>query len=346
MRAVVFQAIGKVGIAEVPEPEIQEPTDAVIRVIVSAICGSDLHFYHGKAPMSAGDGIGHEAVGVVEMVGADVTRVAPGDRVVVAFNIACGHCWFCARGQTQLCEEFRNLGAGAFGGGLPGAQAERLRVPSADVNLLSIPEEVDDERALFVGDIATTGVYAAALAAAEPQDVVAVVGAGPLGYFCIQAAQARGGGRVIAVDRDEARLALAQAAGAEPVNVTQQHPHTALADATQGRGADVVIEAVGSHDAFETAIDIVRRGGRVVIAGVYASETIELQLGVYWARALDIRFSGVCPVHAWWERTMSMVADGRIDPTPLISHRLPLSEAQQGYERFDRREATKVLLLP
>ena len=346
MLAVVFDAVGEVRVTDVAEPAVEEPGDAVVRVTRTAICGSDLHFFHGKAPIDPGDILGHEAVGVVESIGRDVRRFSPGDRVVVAFNIACGACWFCGRGETQLCEDFRNLGAGAFGGSLAGAQAARVRIPTADVNLLPIPEGMDDERALFVGDILTTGVYAASIAEIEPGSDVAVVGCGPVGFFCIQAALALGAGRVFAIDLEPGRLALAERVGAVAVNARQRHPVSVLSDATDGRGADVVLEAVGTPSAFESAVGIVRRGGRVVVVGVYAGESVELQLGVYWARALTLRFAGICPVHAWWERAMEEVVHGRIDPSLLISHRLPLEEAARGYALFDRREATKVVLLP
>lgn len=346
MRAVVFDGVGSVRVSDVPDPEIADPGDAIVRVTRSAICGSDLHFFHGKAPLDPGDVIGHEAVGIVETVGSDVRDFAVGDRVVVAFDIACGACWFCRRGETQLCEDFRNLGAGAFGGGLAGAQAERVRVPVADVNLLRVPDEVDDERALFVGDILTTAVYAAAIGEISDEDTVAVVGVGPLGYLCVQAAIARGARQVLALDREPARLALAAAAGAVPIDVSARHPSTAVAEATDGRGADVVLEAVGDPRAYESAIDVVRRGGRVVVVGMYAGESVSVQLGVYWARALTVRFAGICPVHAWWRAAMDEVVTGRIDPMPLVSHRLPLEEAPRGYALFDAREATKVLLVP
>ena len=346
MRAVVFEGVRAVGVREVPEPRVQESGDAVVRVTRTAICGSDLHFFHGKAPIEPGETMGHEAVGVIEAVGPDVRRHGVGDRVVVAFDIACGECWFCRKGQTQLCEDFRTLGAGTFGGGLAGAQAERVRIPVADVNLLRVPLDMDEERALFVGDILTTGMYGAALAGIEPEDVVAVVGVGPVGFFCVQAALMMGAARVFALDREPSRLALATQAGAEPVDVRERHPATALAEATGGRGADVVIEAVGSPAAFETAVDVARRGGRVVVVGMYAGESVEIQLGVYWARALDVRFAGICPVHAWWERAMAAVVQGLIDPLPIVSHRLPLEDAALGYDLFDRREATKVILLP
>ena len=346
MRAVVFESVCEVRVTDVPDAGIEEPGDAVVRVTRTAICGSDLHFFHGKAPIDPGDVLGHEAVGIVKAVGTGVERFSPGDRVVVAFNIACGACWFCRRGEMQLCDDFRNLGAGAFGGSLAGAQATHVRVPTADVNLLRIPDEVDDERALFVGDILTTGLYAASIAEIEPGSVVAVVGCGPVGFFCIQAARAIGAGQVFAIDLEPGRLELAASVGAVPVNARERHPVSALAEATDGRGADVVLEAVGSPSAYESALGMVRRGGRVVVVGVYAGESVEMQLGVYWARALTIRFSGICPVHAWWERAMDEVIAGRVDPSPLISHRLPLEEAAHGYALFDRREATKVVLMP
>jgi threonine dehydrogenase-like Zn-dependent dehydrogenase len=346
VRAVVFEAAGSVRVDEVPDPVVGEPTDAVVRVTLSAICGSDLHFFHLKAPVAPGDVLGHEAVGVVESVGAGVSRFSPGQRVVVAFDIACGACWFCERGQTQLCERSAVLGAGTFGGDLPGAQAERVRVPWADTNLMAIPAGVDDDHALFVGDILTTAVYAASLAAPASDDVVAVMGMGPVGLLCVQALRAVGAATVLALDRESVRLALAADAGAVPIHIGERNPQSAVEEATEGRGADVVLDAVGHPDAYRSAVSVVRRGGRVVVVGVYTGETVDLQLGVYWARALEIRFTGTCPVHAWWERAMDLVVTGVIDPTPLISHRLSLDDAPAGYELFDRREATKVLLTP
>src|ERR671919_174429 len=183
----------------------------------------------------------------------------------------------------------------------------RLRVPVADTNLLRVPDGMEDERALFVGDILTTGVYGAGIADIGARDTVAVVGAGPVGFFAAQSA------------RDEA---------------------------TGGRGADVVIEAVGSEPAWETALHVVRRGGTLVVLGMYVSERVELQLGVAWNRAVRFVFAGVTPIHAWWEEAMAAVADGSIHPLPIISHTLPLEDASTGYELFDRREATKVLLKP
>jgi threonine dehydrogenase-like Zn-dependent dehydrogenase len=345
MRAVVFEGVETLRVADAPDPRIEDPGDAVVRVTAAAICGSDLHFYRGKAPLSPGDTLGHEGVGVVESVGPAVERFRPGDRVVVAFNIACGRCWFCQHGQTSLCEEFRNLGAGPFGGELGGTQAELVRVPYAETNLLAIPDDVEDERALFVGDILTTGYYSAGIAGIEPGDAVAVVGAGPVGFFSIQAARNLGG-EVLALDMEQGRLQLAEAAGAFPIDVSQRNPQMAVCDRTGGRGADVVIEAVGTSSGFETAVDVVRRGGRVTIAGMFVSEMIDLSLGVYWSRALRLQFAGICPVHAWWEGAMEAVRSGAIDPLPVISHRLPLADAVEGYRLFASRRATKVVLKP
>ncbi len=346
MRAVVFEELGRVSVRDAPDSAIEEPDDAVVRVSIASICRSDLHFLHGKAPLEPGEPIGHEAMGVVEAVGPHVERFAPGDRVVVAFDIACGRCWFCRRGQTQLCEDFRMLGAGIFGGGLGGAQAELIRVPRADTNLLGVPDGLDDERALFLGDVLTTGFYGAAISGMREGETVAVVGAGPVGFFSVQAALVRGAGEVLALDLQPDRLALAEKVGAVAVDVSERHAQMAVADRTSGRGADVVIEAVGDPNALFTAVDAVRRGGVVTVLGMYTSETVNVPAGVWWARALQIRFGGVCPVHAWWDAALAEVASGRIDPLPIISHRLPLDDAPFGYELFDSRKASKVLLVP
>jgi alcohol dehydrogenase len=346
VKAVVYEDVQKLRVDDVPEPRIEDPGDAIVRITTAAICGSDLHFYHGKAPLLEGDQIGHEGVGVVEEVGDEVDGVRPGDRVVVAFNIVCGRCWFCLRGQNSLCVDFRNLGAGMVGGSLGGTQAERLRVPNASVNLLAIPDGMEDERALFVGDILTTGYYGAAIAGISDGDSVAVIGAGPVGFFAAQAARLQGAAQVQVLDLDPARLELMERMGFEPVNVAERNAHSAVCGFTEDRGADVVIEAVGTTDAFNTAQDVVRSGGTIAVVGMYVSETTELQLGVAWTRMLRYVFAGIAPVHAWWDEAMRAVADGRIDPLPIISHTLPLVEAPKGYELFDRREATKVVLKP
>ena len=346
MRGVVFEDVRRVRVDELADPKIEESTDAVVRVTTAAICGSDLHFYHGKAPLLPGDSMGHEGVGVVEDVGEDVTGFSPGDRVVIAFDIVCGECWFCARGQTALCESFRTLGIGTFGGDLGGTQAELVRVPVADTNLLRVPDGMEDERALFVGDILTTGVYGADIAGIRAGDTVAVVGAGPVGFFAAQAARLHDPAEVLVLDQRADRLALVDGLGLTTINVEERNAQSAVFEATDGRGADVVIEAVGTVPAWDTALHVVRRGGTLCVIGMYVTERVELQLGVAWSRAVRFVFGGVCPIHAWWEEAMRAVTDGSIDPLPIISHTLPLEEAPAGYELFDRREATKVLLKP
>jgi threonine dehydrogenase-like Zn-dependent dehydrogenase len=346
VRAVVFREPGRVEVDDVPEPRLEHPEDAIVRVSVSAICGSDLHFFHGKAPLEPGESMGHEAVGVVEEIGDRVTSLSVGDRVAAAFSIACGTCWFCRSAQTQLCEDARILGAGLFGGSLGGAQAERVRIPHADVNLLPLPDGIDDERGVFLGDALSTAFHAAEAAAIRPGETVAVVGAGPVGYLSASSARLHEPAEVIAIDLDAERLALVATVGALPVNAVERNPQSAVFERTGGRGADVVIEAVGSPAAFERALDVVRRGGRVVVVGMYASEVVSAQLGVWWARAIDVRFTGLCPVHGVWRRAMAEVERGRLDPLPLVSHRLPLEEAPAGYGLFEERRATKVLLRP
>ncbi|MDP8956157.1 MAG: alcohol dehydrogenase catalytic domain-containing protein [Actinomycetota bacterium] len=346
MKAVVYQDVEQIKVDDVPDPEIEHPADAIVKITTAAICGSDLHFYHGKAPLMPGETIGHEGVGIVEATGPEVGRVKSGDRVVLAFTIGCGHCWFCQHGQTALCEEFRGLGAGMFGGGLGGAQAERVRVPNADLNLLPIPEGMEDERALFVGDILTTAYYGAAVAGIESGDSVAVVGAGPVGFLTVQAAQLHDPKQVLAIDMDQSRLALAEKVGGVPVSAKERNPQMAVSDLTEGRGADVVIEAVGNTSAYDTAFEVVRRGGRICVLGMFVSESIEAPLGVYWARALRLQFAGITPVQGYWNGAMKAVQEGKIDPLPVISHRLPLEDAPKGYELFARREATKVVLKP
>lgn len=346
MRAVVFDGIGSVAVRDVPDPVIDRGDEAIVRITRAGICGSDLHLLHGKAPMEPGAQLGHEACGVVEAIGGEVTRVAPGDRVSIAFNLACGRCWFCRNDQTALCEFGSIFGYGIFGGGLPGSQAERLLVPRADRNLQKVPDAVDDDAAVFVGDALVTGFYGASLAGIDPDRVVAVIGCGPVGFCTILGLKSLGAGAVYALDREPSRLALAEGAGAIPLNVLEVNPVTALAEATDGRGADAVVDAVGTLEVFHGAVDAVRRGGTVVVLGVYSSEVADVQLGTYWARGLNVRFAGLTPVLPWWETAMEAVERGDADPRPLISHRFPLEQAPEGYRLFDRREATKVLLLP
>jgi threonine dehydrogenase-like Zn-dependent dehydrogenase len=346
VRGVVFDAVGSVRVDDLPEPAIDEPGDVLVDVTLTAVCGSDLHAYHGKLPMESGESLGHEGVGVVRKVGSSVRSFSPGDRVVLPFGICCGECWYCRSGATSLCARWRYLGFGEYGGGLAGTQAERVRVPLADANLLRIPDDVDDERALFAGDVATTGHYGARLLEPGAEESVAVVGAGPVGFCAAQALRSMGVRTVLLLDREESRLALAKEAGAVPVRVGDDlDVSKAVKEHTEGRGADAAIDAVGLVPAYETTLRATRRGGRVCVLGVYGpGERVEVQLGAYWVRQLRLVFAGVCPVQSSWQGTMELLRGGGLDPAPLISHRLPLEDAAEAYELFDRRAATKVLL--
>lgn len=258
MRAVTWQGPGSVQVTDVDDPRIEVPTDAVVRVTSTAICGSDLHLYEPLAPfMHPGDVLGHEAMGIVEEVGSAVTHIAPGDRVVVPFNIACGRCWMCDRQLQSQCETTQNrhvgMGASLFGytdlyGHVPGGQAELLRVPHADYGPIALPEGPVDDRFLFLSDILPTAWQAVRYADVGPQDTLAVIGVGPVGQFAVRAARILGVEQIIAVDREPARLQLAARYGATPVDlgdVEHERVGDALRDLTHGRGPDAVIDAVG-----------------------------------------------------------------------------------------------------
>ena len=350
MRAVVFAGAGKVRVEDKAAPKLQGPRDAIIRVRATSICGSDIHAIDGKVPdVRVGSTIGHEFVGEVADVGDEVEGYGE-QRVVGSFLIACGECRACAKRRFNFCLERRALGLGPFNGDLEGAQADYVLVPNADINLhvLSGPHEaLTNEQALFAGDILTTGAYAARVADVAPGDVVAVIGAGPVGLFCALASKAAGADRVLILDVESDRIAFARdVMGLEALDVSEMDPQAAVNGATEGALADVAMDAVGALPAFKSTVKVVRDGGRVVVVGVYASERYELSMGMAWLRGLDIRFTGMANVQGHWDEVLNSVADGRIDPTPAITHRLSLDEAEEGYELFRTKEATKVVLTP
>src|SRR4051795_1207818 len=255
MRALTWQGNLDVRIDEVPDPRIEQPNDAIVRVTSTAICGSDLHLYEVLGPfLSPGDVLGHETMGVVEEVGADVTHIRPGDRVVVPFNISCGSCWMCSRGLFAQCEttQVRETGKGAslFGytslyGSVPGGQAEYVRVPHADFGPIVIPDEMPDERFLYLSDILPTAWQAVDYAEVNGNDTLAVLGLGPVGQLAVRSALHRGVGRVIGVDLVPDRIELARSHGAEVLDATHTGVAEALVGLTDGRGPDAVIDAVG-----------------------------------------------------------------------------------------------------
>jgi threonine dehydrogenase-like Zn-dependent dehydrogenase len=391
MRAACWYGTGDVRVEEVPEPRILNARDAVLRVTLSAICGSDLHLYNGLIPtMMAGDILGHEFMGEVVEVGSGVRDLRAGDRVVVAFPIACGNCLMCARGLFSLCENsnpnawmaeklWGHSPCGIYGyshmlGGYAGGQAEYVRVPYADVGALKLPDGVPDEQALFLSDIFPTGYMAAENCAIQPGDAVAVWGCGPVGQFAIRSAGLLGAEAIIAIDRVPERLRMARerAGATHTLNYEEVDDlYDALKELTGGRGPDACIDAVGmeahapgvvgAYDrvkqavmletdrptALRQAILACRSAGTVSVAGVYGGFVDKLPFGAVMNRSLTIR-SGQTHVQRYWHALLDRVRAGEIDPSFVITHRLRLDEAPEGYRLFrDKRDdCVKVVLRP
>ena len=342
MRAVTFQAPGRVELEERPDPEPVAPDDAVVRVEASGICGSDLHIYHGRVEIEPGFTIGHEYVGTVVAAGDAVTRVAVGDRVLGTFHSACGSCFFCRRGAFQKCDEARVFGHGATLGSLQGTQAEQVLVPRANMTLRRVPDGLSDDAALFAGDVMGTGYHAVVAAGLQPGDAWALVGLGPVGPCAAMAARAAGASRVLAIDQVPARLEAARALGAEPVHLTEDDPRAATKKATDGRGVDVAVDAVGAPPALDLACRLARKAGTVSVVGVYA-ERLELHMGVVWIKSLRL-VTGHANVIGHLDSVLALMSAGRLDPTPLVTHHMDLDEAPDAYAAYDRREALKIVL--
>jgi 2-desacetyl-2-hydroxyethyl bacteriochlorophyllide A dehydrogenase len=344
MRAVTFQAPNEVRVEEKPDPEIAAADEALVRVEASGICGSDLHIYHGRVPVEQGFTIGHEYVGTVLEVGADVERVAVGDRVLGCFHTACATCAACLRGDYHRCERQRTFGHGSHLGDLQGAQAEQLLVPRANLTLRRVPQGMADEVALFAGDVMGTGYHSIAHAGMEAGDTVAVLGLGPVGLCAVQAALAGGAVRVFAIDSVAERLAMAEGFGAMPVHLTEEDPKRAVRAETEGRGVDVVVDAVGDPAPLAMAISLCRDAGTVSGIGAYAGKG-EVPLGLAWLKGLQLRL-GLANVIAHVDRVLGLIEAGKLDPAPLVTHHMKLDEAAEAYELYDRREALKIVLTP
>jgi threonine dehydrogenase-like Zn-dependent dehydrogenase len=337
--------VGKVSVVDVPKPSIHAADEALVKVTLSAICGSDLHAYHGRIPMAEGELLGHEFVGVVEEVGSAVRRFKPGDRVVASFFVICGHCTMCRKGAFNECVNLATFGFGKYLGDLGGGQSEYVVVPMADQSMEPIPQGISDEQAVFVGDILATGMFAAERAEIKPGDVVAVVGAGPVGLMATMCAQLYGPSRVLVIDMVESRLELAQELGGTAINASQVNPIEAVDSFTGDLGADSTIEAVGAAASVDTAIRCVRGGGTVSMVGVPAEITGDFPYYVFWDKALTFR-SGRSNVPRYMKPLLDLLAAGRLHPEKIISHRMKLDQAEEAYRMFDAREATKIVLTP
>jgi len=342
MLAVTFQAPGEVRVDERPEPELQAPDDAIVRVEATGVCGSDLHIFHGRVPIEPGFTIGHEYVGTVVAAGDAVHAVAVGDRVLGCFQVACGACPPCRAGNFHRCDHSRTFGHGATLGALQGTQAELALVPRANLTLRRVPDGMASDVALFAGDVMGTGYHAAAPVRAG--DSVAVLGLGPVGLCAVQAARAAGAAQVIAIDAVEARLEMARGFGATPVHLTEDDPRAAVKAATDGRGVGVAIEAVGDPRALDLAIRVAANCGTLSVVGVYA-ERCEVHMGLAWIKALTVR-TGQANVIGHLDRVLALMGAGVVDPAPLVSHHMKLADAPAAYALYDRREALKIVLEP
>jgi 2-desacetyl-2-hydroxyethyl bacteriochlorophyllide A dehydrogenase len=344
MRAVTFQAPGEVLVKDVPEPEISDPGEAIVRVEATGVCGSDLHIYHGRVKIEPGFTIGHEYVGTVLAAGEAVQSVRVGDHVLGCFQSACGRCFFCRRGWFHKCDSSRTFGHGATLGSLQGTQAEQALIPSADLVLRKLPPGMSGDVALFAGDVMGTGYHAVAESGLRAGDVVAVLGLGPVGLCVVQVAKAAGAARVVAIDTVPDRLAMAESFGALPVHLTEQDPRAAVREASEGRGVDVCIDAVGHPAAFDLALRLTRKCGVVQAVGVYA-ERAEVHMGLLWIKALHV-CAGHANVIGHVDRVLAMMSAGLLDPSPLVTHHMSLDEAPEAYALYDRREALKIVLTP
>lgn len=387
MRALTYQGAKKVEVQNVPDPKIVVADDILLRVTATAICGSDLHIYRGKIPgMKDGDILGHEFMGIVEEVGSEVTAVKAGDRVVIPFVIACGQCFHCLLSEYSACET-TNTGHGTamnakslkppaalFGyshlfGGIPGGQADYVRVPKANVGPLLIPDALADEQVLFLSDILPTGYQAAINGQIKEGSTVAIFGAGPVGYMAAACARMLGAETIFMIDHNPYRLAFAKSAyGVIPIDFDEdEDPAATIVGATGGRGVDTSIEAVGfeakgsttetvlttlklegsSGKALRQCIAATRRGGIVSVPGVYAGFIHGFLFGDAFDKGLTFKM-GQTHVQKHMPELLDAIGEGRLSPEIIISHRLSLDEAEKGYEIFNNREdeCRKVVLTP
>jgi glutathione-independent formaldehyde dehydrogenase len=378
MKAVVYEGPRQVTVKDVPDPTIQAPTDAIVRITTTNICGSDLHMYEGRSSVENGKILGHENMGIVEAVGGAVERVKTGDRVSVPFNIACGTCRNCLHGWTSFClrtNPTEGVDGAAYGyanmGPYDGGQAQYLRVPYADFNLLELPAGTEHENDFtMLSDIFPTGWHGTELARMQPGDRVAVFGAGPVGLMAAHSAMIRGASQVFVVDKERDRLDLAGKIGTTPIDFSAGDPVEQIMDATGGRGADCGVEAVGfqAHDpsghehpelVLDNLVKVVRSTGGIGVVGVYMPQDpgasndqakqgrIGFDYGTFFTKGQHMG-TGQCPVMRYNRQLRDLIIEGRATPSFLVSHELPLDEAAEGYDHFDKREAgwTKVLLRP
>ncbi len=333
MKALTYLERGRFAVTEKPKPVVTDPRDAVVRVTLGSICTSDLHIKHGSVPRAVpGITVGHEMVGVVEAVGAEVKTVRPGDRVTVNVETFCGECYFCRHGWVNNCTDPN--GGWALGCRIDGGQTEFVRVPYADQGLDKIPDGVTDEQALFVGDILATGFWAARISEITPEDTVLIIGAGPTGVCTLACVLLKQPKRVIVCEKDPTRIALVREHYPDVLLCRPEACEDFVRAHSDHGGADVVLEVAGAKDTFELAWRCARPNAIVTVVALY-DEAQTLPLPDMYGKNLIFKTGGVDGCDC--AEILRLIAQGKIDTTPLITHRFPLSEIEEAYRIFENR---------
>jgi len=333
MKALTYLERGRFAVTEKPKPVVTDPRDAVVRVTLGSICTSDLHIKHGSVPRAVpGITVGHEMVGVVESVGAEVKTVRPGDRVTVNVETFCGECYFCRHGWVNNCTD--PDGGWALGCRIDGGQTEFVRVPYADQGLDKIPDGVTDEQALFVGDILATGFWAARISEITPEDTVLIIGAGPTGVCTLECVLLKQPKRVIVCEKDPTRIALVREHYPDVLLCRPEACEDFVRAHSDHGGADVVLEVAGAKDTFELAWRCARPNAIVTVVALY-DEAQTLPLPDMYGKNLIFKTGGVDGCDC--AEILRLIAQGKIDTTPLITHRFPLSEIEEAYRIFENR---------
>lgn len=348
MKAIVFTGKEKVSCERMPDPRIEQSTDVLVQVELAGICGSDLHVYFAREQgLDHGTVMGHEFVGRVLEAGKDVLQFRKGDLVMCPFTTSCGNCFYCRIGLTSRCERGQLFGWVEGDAGLHGGQAELVRVPLADTTLVHLPEDVSPLEGLLLGDILSTGYFAAKNSDMRPGIACAVVGCGPVGLMAIASAIELGARRVFAIDRIPERLQLAQKFGAEPIDFAENDAVALVREATDGRGADAVLEVVGSAAASQMAYKLVRPGGVISVVGVHTEPTFAFSPEAAYNKNLTYKI-GRCPARHLMGQLVPVVQKRRFDFVSIISHQMPLDDGKIGYRIFANKEdgCTKVVLKP
>lgn len=348
MKALTFHGKQTLRYESIPDPEILQPTDAIVKVTLCAICGSDLHVYHEhEKGLDHGTAMGHEFVGEVVAVGKDVKKIRVGNSVMSPFTTNCGNCFYCNIGLTCRCIRGQLYGWRQHEKGLHGGQAEYVRVPLADSTLVAIPDGVTNEEALFLGDILSTGFFCAKQAEIKSKNNYVVVGCGSVGLMAILGVREYGAEQVYAVDTIPERLERAKQFGAIPINASLQNPKEIIDEMSEGRGADAVMEAVGNSATNKLAYDLVRPGGIISAVGVCTDEHLAFSPIQAYDKNLTYKV-GRCPARFMMAELIPMVQQKKYDITSIITHRLSLAEGVSGYDMFANKKdnCLKVVLNP